>query len=103
MAAQVQLDLRIDIRLEALRAMLADLPAVIQEWPELTDAERASWSLDWDQMVGAIAVVIDPAYRSGRMRGEQRKCYRAVLARLRAVLPELRALHLAVPRIALDS
>lgn len=99
MAAPPQLDVRIDLRLEALRAMLADLPGLIAEWPSLTEAERCAWSLDWDQLMGALEALLDPACRSGAMRGAQRECYLDLMARLRDALPNLRALDLATPLV----
>ena len=103
MAPPLQLDVRIDLRLEALRAMLLDLPDVTQEWSALTESERSAWSLDWDQRMGSLATVLDPAYRSGSMRGEQRERYRHLLARLREALPSLRALQLAAPPVPLTA
>lgn len=102
MAPQAELDIRLDVRLEALRALLADLPEVARDWPHLTDAERTSWSLDWDQIMGALGAVLDPAYRGGTMPDEQRSRYREALAGLRAALPCVRTLKLAVPKIPLD-
>lgn len=103
MATPLQVDVRIALRLEALRAMLADLPDVIREWPLLTEAERSAWSLDWDQLMGSLEVVLDPAYRSGTMRREQRDHYLELIARLREVLPSLCALQLASPPIPLTA
>lgn len=99
MAAQVQLDLRVGLRLDALRAMLADLPDVAREWPALSPAERASWSLDWDQAMGALEAVLAPACHDGTMSSEQQACYRKVLADLQAALPDINAMQLAIPRV----
>jgi len=99
MAPQVQLDLRVGLRLEALGSMLADLPDVAREWPDLSAAERASWSLDWDQAMGALQAVLGPAYSDANMSSEQQACYRKVLADLQTALPHIRTLQLAVPRV----
>lgn len=98
MAPQFHLDLRVGIRLEALRAMLDDLPDVAREWSALSAAERASWSLDWDQAMGALDAVLEPAYQDGTMSSEQQARYREILTDLEAALPNIHTLRLAVPQ-----
>ncbi len=49
MATRLAIDQRVEIELKSLRLMLGDLPEVAQEWDELSDGERVSRSLDWDQ------------------------------------------------------
>ena len=42
----------VEIELKSLGLMVGDLWEVVDEWDSLDDGERASWSLDWDQVMG---------------------------------------------------
>lgn len=101
MATQTAAITAVDRGLISLALMLSDLPAVAEEWDELSEAERASWSLDWDQEMGALPVVLVPAYRDGRMTDTQAANYRELWLRLGAGLPTIRRLNLWRPPMAL--
>lgn len=72
MAPRLEVDLRTAIRLEALLANVADLPEVAEEWPELPDGERVSWSLDWDQLMLSCLPHVHLVYRTGRVTPKHR-------------------------------
>ena len=103
MATRLATDRRIEIELKSLRLMFGDLPEVAQEWAELSDGERVSWSLDWDQLMGALKVTLDPYYRSGAMTDDQRTRYRAILRQLHEALPLIERLRLYPPPVPLEA
>ena len=92
----------IEIGLESLRLMLGDLPDVAADWDQLSDGERASWSHDWDQLMGTELRLLDPCYRAGSMTPVQQERYRAVLAQLKTALPLLNRLDLYRPTVSLE-
>ena len=102
MATRLAIDQRVEIELKSLRLMLGDLPEVAQEWDELSDGERVSWSLDWDQLMGALKVTLDPYYRSGAMNDDQRARYCTILRQLKEALPLIERLQLYPPPVPLD-
>ncbi len=101
MVAPAKRDGRIDIGLESLRLALGDLPEVAEEWAELADGERASWSLDWDQLMGTYLVLLERHYRAGTMTPDQRALYHELLDRLQAALPLIEQLQLYPPPVPL--
>lgn len=102
MATQTAASSRVSLELESLRLMIGDLADVAAEWPELSGAERASWSLDWDQIMGSLEVVLEPAYRAGLMTPDQQARYGDLLCRLRNRTPTLEWLGLQRPSIPLE-
>ena len=102
MATQTAASARVDLELESMRLMIDDLADVATEWPELSGAERAAWSLDWDQVMGSLEAVLDPAYRVGSMTPDQQERYRELLSRLRDETPTLECLGQQRPTIPLE-
>lgn len=92
-------DLKVSIELDSLHFALVDLPEVAQEWPTLDEGEWASWSQDWDQLMGALEVVLEPRYRAGTMLPDQKARYRELRQQLQDALPTLDRLQLSRPRI----
>ena len=103
MATQTAANGRVTRELDSLRLMIGDLADVATEWPELSGAERASWSLDWDQIMGSVEAVLEPAYRAGWMTPDQQERYQDLLSRLRDGTPTLECLGLQRPAIPLES
>ena len=103
MVAKTVIARHIDIELKSLRLMLGDLPEVAAEWPELGDGERASWSLDWDQLMGALQVILEPSYRAGAMTPDQQACYQELLHDLREALPFIAQIELLPPPVPLGN
>ena len=103
MATRLAIDQRVEIELKSLRLMLGDLPEVAQEWDELSDGERVSWSLDWDQIMASDLTVLDRHFRAGEMTTEQEVHYRTLLCELNAMLPTIQRLRLYPPTVPLDA
>ena len=102
MATNTEISQHVDIELESLRLMLGDLADVADEWDQLPGAEQASWSLDWDQLMGGLKVILDPAYRSGTMSSGQHTRYVALLCSLREALPLMNRIGLYPPPVSLE-
>src|SRR3712207_6102860 len=102
MAAPTATNQSVEIGLKCLGLMLGDLPEVAQEWDELSDGERVSWSLDWDQIMASDLLLLDRQFRAGAMTTEQETRYRALLCDLTAMLPTIQRLQLYPPPVPLD-
>ncbi len=94
---------KVDLELRCLELMLIDLPEVAEEWCELGEGERVSWSHDWDQLMGALEAILYPTYQSGSMTDEQRVQYRQILCTLKASLPIIKRLSLFPPSVPLEA
>jgi hypothetical protein len=86
-----------DLELASLDLMLSDLADVAAEWDVIGDAQRVTWSLDWDQIIGAVDRDLSPRYREGAMTMGQADLYCNVTRRLAAALPLLIRLGLRCP------
>jgi hypothetical protein len=82
--------------------MVLDLPELAEEWDEITDAERASWSLDWDQVIASDLFVLQKLQREGRFSTEQESRYRDVLSLLNQASPLIDRLGLYPPGLILE-
>ena len=102
MAAQTELNERIDSQLRAVRLTAADLPEVAAEWDRLADGERASWSLEWDHLIADYLTDLDECERAGHMTAEQHIDYRDLLGVLEQMLPIIERLNLYRPPVSLD-
>ena len=102
MATETPAGRQVNLELESSRLLIGDLADVAAEWSELSGAERASCSLDWDQIMGSLEAVLEPAYRAGSMTSDQQERYRELQSRLRDVTPTLECLGLQRPSIPLD-
>ena len=102
MAAPTTTNQSVEIGLKCLRLMLGDLPELADEWDELSDGERVSWSLDWDQIMASDLPLLDRQIRAGEMTTEQETRYRALLCELKAMLPTIQRLQLYPPPVPLD-
>lgn len=94
MAAQSSV---IDLRLEALRSTLADLPEVTKDWPSMDSVERDSWAMDWNQVVGAYLAEVDAAKEAGQLSPSQEEQLAVVLRELRRSIPLIDQLGLYRP------
>lgn len=97
MAAPTATDRRVAIGLESLRLMLGDLPEVAEDWARMGEGERASWSLDWDQMMGTYHPLLERHYHAGTMTPDQQARYRDLLRRLAEARPLIERLGLQPP------
>jgi hypothetical protein len=87
-----------DIQLATLDLMLDDLADVADEWEVIDDAQRVTWSLDWDQLMGAVDSELAPRYRAGAMTTGQVDLYCKAMRRLEVALPLLIRLGLRCPK-----
>jgi hypothetical protein len=101
MATQTAVITAVERGLNSLTLMLDDLPAVAEEWNELGEAERASWSLDWDQEMGALQTLLVRSFDEGHMDGDEGARYRALWGQISAALPAIRQLGLSCPPMIL--
>jgi hypothetical protein len=102
MVAPSKVASKVVVGLEMLGADIGDLPDLDAEWDTLDEAERVSWSLTWDHVMGTYLPLVDEAYRRGRMTPEQAATYRETLGRLKAALPIIERLRLMPPTVPLD-
>lgn len=93
---------RINTYLEYDRRMLADLPDIAEEWERLSVEQRASWGLEWDQMVGSDLQFLERQFKTGTMDLAQRRRYREIIERITALRFEIERLGLFVPQISTD-
>jgi hypothetical protein len=97
MAQTVATTQTLDIRLDYAFAMVAELSEVADEWDDLEEHDRTSWSLDWDQFVADHLRSFQSQHSGGAMSAEQEARYRLLLRRLEQHLPTIRRLKLWVP------
>jgi hypothetical protein len=88
-------------RLQWAHLTLDELAEVAEEWTKMPDGERASWSLDWDQLMTSDLPEIEQYYRCGKLAAEQRARYRDLRRRLKAALPTIERLNLCPPPVPL--
>ena len=86
----------IGLSLETARLMLADLAEIAKEWQALSEAERDSWSLNWDNEMAGVARLARQA-AAGNLTSEQQDKYRHLAEGPPAALPTIRELGLRLP------
>jgi hypothetical protein len=92
-------DRRIEIGLELIDRALDDLPDVARDWLALDDSERASWSLDWDHLIGTYLRLLTEYDRTEALTSDQRRRYCALIARLKEAAPLIDQLQLYPPPV----
>jgi hypothetical protein len=102
MAAPPELTERMESFARAIRLTLGDLPEMAADWSEPLDAEHASWSLEWDHLMGDNLTELDEHARAGRMTAAQREEYGKLLAELARALPRIEQLNLYRPPVPLE-
>ena len=88
--------------LKTLELMVNDLPEVAQEWGELSDGERESWSLDWGNEMAGLGRLAQYV-ADGALDAGERARYRRVLRKLKDALPIVERLDLRRPPIPLEA
>ncbi len=86
---------RIEGTLKLGMAMLEELAEYAPEWDEMPGAERASWSMDWEQFIFFLQDDLDTAYQSSQMTSEQKVRYKELLSKLEEAAPILKKLNLS--------
>jgi hypothetical protein len=102
MVARTRARQRIEIGLRALEAALDDLPEIVEEWNDLPDGERVSWSLDWDHLMGSYLTLLDEYRHTQQKSNVQAQRYDTVRARLRSAMPHIEYLNLYRPPVSLE-
>jgi hypothetical protein len=99
MAAPTTTDRRIEIGLDSIGLALDDLADIAREWETLEDGERASWSLDWDHLMGTYLRLIAKASRLGLLNDDQQHRYDLLRDRLAQASPIIERLQLYPPEL----
>lgn len=92
---------RIESWISAVDAELSDLPQLVLEWDELTEDNRLTYALEWDDIVGQIRL-LDRSCRTAQMTPDQEARYGALLAKLKDVQPIIERLKLHGPPVSLE-
>jgi hypothetical protein len=82
--------------------MLDELAEVADEWLQMPEGERISWSLDWDQVMGSHLPELQRHYSRRELTPEQRLGYRQLRCRLKEALPTIQRLELYPPPVLLE-
>lgn len=88
----------LDGYLSSVSAELAWLPEWEELWPDEPEDNRVTYHLEWDNLMGAVAA-LEQAEHAGLLTDEQRERYRALLDRLREVMPIIERLNLTRPPV----
>ncbi|MBI3977341.1 MAG: hypothetical protein HY331_04060 [Chloroflexi bacterium] len=88
---------RIQIALDSIRLLLADLSEVAAEWPSLSGANRASWASDWDQCMTSDLPLLERHFRANEMTAAQVQAFLQLVPALREALPTMVSLNLSRP------
>lgn len=100
MATTTEIARRIDTYLRVLQAEVDDLPNVAREWDEWTEANRASFALDWAHLMADYLTQLDDYCRSGDLSLDQGRRYQALSESLQSQLPTIERLDLYRPSCA---
>jgi hypothetical protein len=90
-------DRRIEIGLDLIGRAIDDLPEVARDWPTMDDGERASWSLDWDHLMGTYLRLLALRDQAGRLTTDQHQRYCVLMAKLAEARPTIERLQLYPP------
>lgn len=82
--------------LRNLEGILRVLPEMAADWDGLADAERASWSLSWDQAIGEMEW-LDAQRAAGTLSDDQVERLRSAVRDLEQRRPMVQRLGLALP------
>jgi hypothetical protein len=96
MATTTNIQDRVALSLQSIEAMVGDLDQIIAEWQQLSEGERVSWSLDWDNEMAGLEHV--SAYASlGALSDKQYQQFRSIVNLLASHRTELLQSGLALP------
>jgi hypothetical protein len=84
--------------LSGVRADVEEIPQLAGEWATLSGGERASWSHNWDQDMGAVENLVLAA-RGGELDAALRQELESLVCRLEELTPTIEALGLWTPRL----
>jgi hypothetical protein len=87
---------RVDLNLRIINAFAGDLPEIAEEWDGLGSGERASLSIDWDDLMDRLET-LEADFREGNLSAEQEARYTQLMAELKETLPIIERLGLRSP------
>lgn len=102
MAATTETSRRIDLDLDAVRADVEDLPEVERGWGVESEPNQRAWRMEWWDVMGRLQSLHE-AYMAEQMSDSQQQQYQTLLERVRAMLPIMKRLQLALPPVSLDA
>lgn len=102
MAATTERSRRIDLDLDAVRADVEDLPEVERGWGTESEPNQRAWRMEWWDVMGRVQSLHE-AYTAGQMSDVQQQQYRALLDRVREMIPIIERLQLALPPVSLEA
>lgn len=92
---------RLDLALKSIHLMINDLPDVARDWSTMDSTEKASWGLDWWQVMMSDLPLLEKHFRLSEMTKDQEMQYRRTLGKLRDSLALLDRLGLDRPTVLL--
>jgi len=97
MVAPADLTTRLDNYLGMLEAEIADLPALLADWPGLTDEQRRDVIYDWSVVLGGYWSALRQAAEDGSLTPAQRHRWDRLQTALEPHRPALDARHIPAP------
>ena len=102
MATTTDAQERAMIILDSLELTVGDLTEVADEWDDLADGERVSWSIDWSNEMSGLQSLARYAAENA-LTADQQARYRDLLRRLAGALPIIERLDLYRPPVSLEA
>lgn len=97
MVATTELKRRLDLHLRAAEAALTDLDELAPCWADLSEFDRADFSLEWDHAIADKYAELCEAFDQGQLTADQRTRLRVAARRLTAMRSVSDALGLMPP------
>jgi len=91
-----------EISLRGIEKETAFLPELATRWSKLPEDIRASWELEWSELMRHLAL-LDDAYGSGILTAGQQVRYRKLHRKLQAALPIIAELDFERPTVRLEA
>jgi hypothetical protein len=96
MATDAEAERRVELGLSAVEAILADLPAVVDSWREMTEDERLVWRMEWGNEMARLRHLAAGA-RARRLSPSQAERCRSLTERIGAMRESIELLGLHIP------
>jgi hypothetical protein len=98
MATTTEIQQRVELDLRLIELTLADLPGIADEWGQIGEGERVSWSMDWSNEMSGLEHLARLA-TEGVLTDDQLARYREIVRTLAQALPIVERLDLYRPSI----
>jgi hypothetical protein len=102
MATPAALAQQIDGEIEAIWDMVSEMAEIVDDWWNLPESVRVSWSLDWDQAMGTLLPHVESARQAGQLNAVQETRYHSLLDTLEQLTPTIIRLNLFRPLVSLN-